>query len=133
MKSKGFTLAEILAVIVILALLITIAAPNVLSIGNKSRVKMYCAKVKNLESAAKLYGEDYIDTFSKDKIIKVSDLIDYAYYKKEKDSCSYTSSTNPCVTDPRDQTSMDRVQIKITKANKRVTAQYQGDKSPCTD
>ncbi len=57
-NSKGFTLVELLAVIVILAILITIAVPSTIGISNKLKENMFCKKIDSIEVAAKLYGED---------------------------------------------------------------------------
>ena len=52
MNKKGFTLAELLAVIAILAILATIATPMVLVVGNNIKVKMFEAKEKAIINAA---------------------------------------------------------------------------------
>ena len=134
MKNKGFTLVEILAVIVILAVLIVIAVPNVIGISNRIRQNMFCSKVSDIESAAKLYGQDYIDEIeasaNQTKTIKVSDLVQNNLYKKENDKCVLNDANNPCVTDPRDQSMMDNKTIVVSKKNKRITAVY-SDKSSC--
>ena len=136
MKSKGFTLVEILAVMVILAVLIGIAVPNMVGIGNKNRNNMYCTKVKNIESAAQQFAEDNFGTVEAAFIangkyeMAVQDLIKQGYYQKEDDSCNYTEQ-NPCVTDPRDKTRIDDVKVHIVIKNRRPFATYQGDKSSC--
>lgn len=62
MKNKnGFTLVELLAVIVILSILIVIAVPNALSMSSKVKEKAYLTKIENIENAAKLYGENHIN------------------------------------------------------------------------
>lgn len=55
MNRKGFTLVEVIMVIVILALLVVVLAPNVFVLLNKSNEKS-CDNLKNnIESAAKIY------------------------------------------------------------------------------
>lgn len=54
MKKKGFTLVELLAVIVILAVILAIAVPNVLGIINKSRDDSFISTAKMMVSAARL-------------------------------------------------------------------------------
>ena len=129
MKSKGFTLVEIMAVIAILAILIGIAVPNMVSLSARNKNKMFCTKVQNIESVAQQYAED---NFSKIETaynsgttfeISVKELIDLGYFKKEDENCNFSDS-KPCVTDPRDKTSMDLKKVNITIKNRRPYAKY---------
>ena len=61
MKRKGFTLIEILAVIVILGILTLIAVPIVSNYIVDSRNKTYLAHEKDMEEAAKSYTIECID------------------------------------------------------------------------
>ena len=113
MKDKnGFTLVELLAVIVILAMLVTIAVPSTLSISNKIKVNMYCSKIDSIETAAKLYGEDRKDSFNEtydgyaSKGIKVIELINTGYLKKDQKNAPY-------VLDPRDNASLDDMDVIV--------------------
>jgi prepilin-type N-terminal cleavage/methylation domain-containing protein len=123
MKKNGFTLVELLAVLVILALLITIAVPNVIKISQTIKVNMFCQKVTYIEAAAKLYGQDHFDDLSADKPIniKVSDLVNYGYYKKASDKCVVGDSANPCVLDPRDNSMLDNNEIALVLASNKKT------------
>ena len=60
MQKKGFTLVELLAVIVILALLATVAVPNVVSILNKEKQNTDEIAVTNLNDAAISYAKEQI-------------------------------------------------------------------------
>lgn len=57
-KQRGFTLLEIMVVIVILGLLVAIVAPNVLENQDRAMVQKAKADVKVLESALKMYKLD---------------------------------------------------------------------------
>ena len=76
MKKNGFTLVELLAVIVIMALLLTVAVPAVIGVSTRIRANMYCTKVEDIESAAKIYGENYKDLIEEksDKKLTYIDL-----------------------------------------------------------
>lgn len=106
MKNKGFTLVELLAVIVILAILVTIAVPSTISISKKINENLYCQKVSSIKNAASLYGEDRSDSFTesyngyKSKTLVLQNLIDTGYLKKDQD-------TYPYILDPRDKTKSD--------------------------
>ncbi len=54
----GFSLIEIMVVIVIIGLLVAIVAPNVLDRADEARVQKVKADFKNLETALKLYKLD---------------------------------------------------------------------------
>ena len=54
-KGKGFTLVELLAVIVILAIVLIIAVPGVLSIINKTKNSAYDRQIDMIKDATKNY------------------------------------------------------------------------------
>lgn len=58
MNNKGFTMVELLATIGVLALVITIAVPSVISVSKQIKNNMYKARIKLIESNAKLCVED---------------------------------------------------------------------------
>ncbi len=57
---KGFTLVEMLAVIVILALLVILVIPAVSNIISNSRTRLYDVQIKNIELAAKNWGAENV-------------------------------------------------------------------------
>ena len=58
MKKNGFTLVELLAVIIILTLVITIAFVSVTRVREESLKRVVETKVEQIEQAAILYGQD---------------------------------------------------------------------------
>lgn len=56
-SNKGFTLVELLAVIVLLALLMTIAVPSAFKLNSKVKNKAYATKIDLIEQAANNYGQ----------------------------------------------------------------------------
>lgn len=58
MNKKGFTIVEILAVIVILAFILIITIPAVSNSSKKAKERTYQTKVKLIESSAVLFGQD---------------------------------------------------------------------------
>ncbi len=115
-NNKGFTLVELMAVIVILAILVTIAVPSAISISNKIKKKMYNTKVEMIYSAAKMYGQDNLGKFENItegncNSITVQDLIEGGYVKKD-------SETD--VQDPRDKSPLNERRICLEYKNSRV-------------
>lgn len=90
MNKKGFTLAELLGVIVVLAIIISISGISVVSIINKSRLKVSKEMEDNLKEAAITYVIDnkkeieFIENIYK---IKVKELIIKNYFEDDKNHC----------------------------------------------
>ncbi|KPQ30030.1 MAG: type II secretion system protein G [Marinobacter excellens HL-55] len=57
-KSKGFTLIEIMVVMVILGLLVAIVGPNIMGRGDQARVTVAETQLNNLANALDLYRLD---------------------------------------------------------------------------
>ena len=54
-NSKGFSLIEILVVLVIMGLLISVVAPTVLNSADDARIQKAQADFKSIETALKIY------------------------------------------------------------------------------
>ena len=130
MKEKGFTLVELLSVIVIMGIILLVAIPSVFGISKVVKDNMFCTKVHNIENAAKLYGSDYKDDFDDKGYVKVDikTIIDNNLYRKEIDGCSLGDENNGCVVDPRDYSVMDNKTVTIVKTGQRYYAYYDFDK-----
>jgi type IV pilus assembly protein PilA len=130
MNKKGFTLVELLAVITILAIIVTVAVPSTMSISKRLKTNLYCNKIELIKTEAELYGEDHRDSFSTDitingttyvgKKIQVKDLVDTNYLKKDQ-------SDYPYIVDPRDKTSdsLYNLKVSIYKKNNRIHVAFE--------
>lgn len=119
MNKKGFTLVELLAVIVILAIIITIAVPSTISVSNKIKRKMYNTKVNMIMDGAKMYGQDNSDKVNSNgsncnQLVSVSELTK-GYIKKD-------DTDNGTVINPIDNSSMNDLQVCLYKENNRIYA-----------
>lgn len=65
MKNKGFTLVEIISVVVILGLLAIISIPIVSNVSDNIKKKTLNTKIENIEKAAVLYGQKHRENFTK--------------------------------------------------------------------
>lgn len=126
-KNNGFTLVELLAVIVILAIVSLIAVPSVNGLLRKSRANMFCKKVESIEAAAKYYAQDNLSDLATDSKMVIANkipirlLVEKGYLKKDSDDCTIGSN---CVTDPRDKSSLDNNYIDIYSENNRLYGRY---------
>ncbi len=85
-NKKGFTLVELLAVIVLLGVLIAIAVPSVLGISKKIKENMYDAKLKTIEVAAEAWADDNKSKCDSLKTMSISQLIGEGYLKADDKS-----------------------------------------------
>ncbi len=79
MNKKGFTLIELLSVIVLIGLILGIATTGVIRGQKKAKEKTLAIKVKNIEKAAIVYGQNHRENF-------VSNTTGYC---KNIDNCKY--------------------------------------------
>lgn len=83
---KGFTLVELLAVIIILGAISLVVIPSVQRSLNHSNEQAYEVQVSNIEAAAKNWGADHIDSLpdhGKTTTITLEDLIRGNYVEKD--------------------------------------------------
>ncbi len=59
MKNKGFTLAEMLAVIVLLAVLVLMVVPNAVKLFNRSKLKSIKTQENSILDASNLFVTDF--------------------------------------------------------------------------
>ena len=122
-KKKGFTLVELLAVIVILGLIAVIAIPNSMQVSDSVKKNLYCEKVDLLLNDAKRFGNDHLGVLRQAGNqncyipVTVEYLVNKGIIKKEQDHA-------PFITNPYDNSSMDGKTIGIYYKNKRAYAFY---------
>ena len=82
MNKKGFTLVELLSVIVLLGLIMGIASYGVMRAGKKAKERTLLTKIKNIEKAAVLYGQDHKENFISSTTGFCTGITDCRYYKE---------------------------------------------------
>ena len=86
MNKKGFTVAELLGVIVVLSIIVSIAGLSVISVMNKAKNKTFAEMTDNLKDAAKTcYLDNELDYTNCDT---VKELKDNGYFEDNKDYCN---------------------------------------------
>ena len=77
MNKKGFTLVELMAVIVIIGIIALIAVVGMSSIQKKSELKMIESNFDLMLTAGSTYGEDHFSTLTTDRRMYISTLKTY--------------------------------------------------------
>ena len=126
MNKKGFTLVELLAVLVLISLLMGLAIPGINRISNNMKKKSYNQKIKLIESAAELWGQDNktrlqadadcSSEISKCKKITIGDLIKDNYLDSDNNSGKYSN--------PKNGKDMKECEVFVYKKNKRVYSEF---------
>ena len=131
MKKNGFTLIEILAVIVILSIVASLVTINVINIKNNSMEDLLETKKQNLEAAAIVYGQEHqeeltdectVDEYKSDSctIVTVEKLIDGRYFKSTETNENGEIDLKNNVTNK----SMKEDKIQIYRKNNSIYAKY---------
>ena len=97
MNKKGFTLVELLAVIVLVALMAGLAIPNIMSSINNSHKNTFLYDAKRMASKAEyLISSSKSDrnlAYSSGKVYTFADLNEKAEFDKDADNGAYANST----------------------------------------
>lgn len=141
MKKNGFTLVELLAVLVLISLVMAIAIPGIFKMRDKMKEKALNAKIESIEKAAVLHVQNNSNKYKNyfgpctttgehcecdgDKckykfVLNIADLIDSGDLKKETKDEGNSEENSCSIQNPLDQNMcMDCLDINIT-----LDAQY---------
>ena len=126
LNNKGFTLVELLAVLVILVAIMSIAIPSISSSLERSKGKQEESKHKILESAAELYVTDHRNSIKNSScVITLETLLNENYIDED---AATDSDGNDLV--------LDQTCVKYEKdAEGKITYEYEtgGCGNPCID
>jgi prepilin-type N-terminal cleavage/methylation domain-containing protein len=122
-NKKGFTLIEILCVIVLIGILSVIATISIVNLSSKSKENLYCAKIELIENIAESYGIKYeLELNNSNELyngykslkIKVRTLVDAGKLEPDKKND---------VINPKDNTIMNDIDIILYLKNNQIKAE----------
>ncbi len=122
-NKKGFTLIEILCVIVIIGILSVIATVSIVNLSSKSKNNLYCAKIELIENIAESYGIKYeLELNNSNELyngykslkIKVNTLVMAGKLEPDKGND---------VINPKDNTVMNDIDIILYLKNNQIKAE----------
>lgn len=135
MNKNGFTLVELIVVIMLLAVVMLIAVPSVIGVNNIIKTNMREKKAEIIEEAAVMLGEDMrIAIINSDKKYKnkypcksvtIGYLVPSYLDKDNENDCldEGDESTIGCITDPANEKAfLDQKEVIIYYKNKRIHA-----------
>ena len=130
-KKKGFTLTEMLVVIVIIGIVLTIAIPSVIIIRKRINARMYEEKKHLILVAAELYGKD--KGLITDSVITIDRLLETNYINPDlKNGEKGCTNAKGCVIDPTTNEIINNTELLLKKNNNDVVAVWNGQMSSTT-
>lgn len=133
-NKKGFTLTEILVVIVLIGVIMAIAVPSVVEVRKRINKRLLNEKKSEILVAAQLYGND--KKLTTDTYINVYNLLE-DYIKRDVDqnttNCKGSNTDKGCVINPVDDTSMNNDRILIRANGKSIIAVWDDGSSGSLD
>ena len=129
MNKKGFTLTEIIAVIILISIIVAIAIPSVIAIRNRINQRILEGKKETILIAAELYGQDNPQLFNPNEfIVTVGELVDAGYVEKDvEENDKNCTDGYGCVINPVDNISLNQVEILVKKEVNTIIAIWDGE------
>ena len=130
-KKKGFSLVELLAVIIILSTILIIAVPTIGKLLHKNKVKSFNSKMNTILKQAKVYATDVKDfLYNSNKkyngyvcnVVTVGELKTLGYLEE----LSREDGSKSTITDPRNNSSMENIKIMVYIKNSGTDNLYYG-------
>ncbi|MGB9856569.1 MAG: type II secretion system protein [Dictyoglomaceae bacterium] len=97
-REKGFTLIELMVVIVIIAILAAVALPNFMGATEKARESAVRSAMKTIQTALEMYATDHSGTYPDDTEATFTGILQYlpgnAFPKSPATNTSYSPGSN---------------------------------------
>lgn len=124
MNKKGFTLAEVLAVIVLMGILVTIAIPTINTITNNINKRLFNTKKELILTSAEKYAKDNKEFFTDGSMtVTIDDLVKAGYVEIDaKNNENGCTNINGCVINPSTKETINDIKILIQKQKNGYTS-----------
>lgn len=133
LNKKGFTLVELIATIVVLALVVSISAYAITNIINSAKEKNYKLLIKNIKDASETYYQEckYLnnsgikcdDTYT----VKLQELVNYGYLKGN----GSTKDNKMKIFNPKDNVDIGECVIAVKYEDGKLTIENKTDNDSC--
>ena len=130
LNKKGFTLVELIATIVVLALVVSISAYAITNIINSAKVKNYELLIKNIKDASETYYQEckYSNNsgITCDDTVTLQDLVNYGYLKGNG-----TKDDKMKIVNPKNNIDIGECSIAVKYENGKLTIESMSDNNSC--
>ena len=124
MNNKGFTIIELIATILILALVLGIGSYSVISLIRESRERNYETLIVHIKSAVETYDIECMhasnESITCGNTLTLGKLVQYGYLSGNA-KVNNESDANYTIVNPRDNKSIANCNIKYTNNNGVIT------------
>lgn len=130
LNKKGFTLVELIATIVVLALVVSISAYAITNIINSAKEKNYELLIKNIKDASETYYQEckYSNNsgITCDDTVKLQDLVNYGYLKGNG-----TKDDKMEIVNPKNNIDIGECSIAVKYENGKLTIESMSNNNSC--
>ena len=114
MNKKGFTLIELIGVMIIISILTILVIPTIVKVLKDNKNKLYYTQVDLIENAARLWGSDNDEKLSKSEVtyLSVDKLLSEGYIESDD------------VVDPRNTNENLKGCVYVSYTTKKWTYKY---------
>lgn len=130
LNKKGFTLVELIATIVVLALVVSISAYAITNIINSAKEKNYELLIKNIKDASETYYQEckYSNNsgITCDDTVKLQDLVNYGYLKGNG-----TKDNKMVIVNPKNNIDIGECSIAVKYENGKLTIESMSNNNSC--